>query len=1262
MSLPPPPPLHHVGMARHTQGSNFVFKCTLGGKRCIALFDTGASCSFVDAHWLELHMCNRLEVAALPEPLPVRAVNNDITHVTRQCTAVMHLQNCSFSIKAKVMDRMLQGVDLIVGMDVMRAHGIVLDCTHGTVTQRKPNGSVRELKPFVPDQVSIPQDHAFAQHIHACTAATIRAAADNLLTAKHAAKALRRGERSWLLTVTFDNSTEHAGAAHAASTASVSQEHGAQGTDLDANIKALVHEFNDVFQDRPHECPAHRPDIGHTIRLTPGSAPTYRRMHRLTPVEEAEMRKQIADLLARGLIEPSSSPFGAPILFVQKKDGSLRMCIDYRALNKITVRDRYPLPRIEDLLDKLSGCTVFSSLDLQSGYHQIRITEQDVPKTAFVTPMGSFQFKVLCFGLTNAPATFQRVMNQIFAPYIGKFVLIYLDDILIMSRTPEEHAQHLRIVLEVLRKNNLYAKLTKCEFARPQLKFLGHIVGKHGIAVDPEKIATITKWPVPKTLKELQAFLGLANYFRRFVQHYSTVVAPLTDMVNKQAAAEYNWKQWGERELEALNKIKHALSTAPVLVLPDLNKPFEVHADASVKGTGAVLMQDGRVVEYTSQKFSKAEYNYTTTEQELLALIRALKVWRCYLEGTTVHLLTDHHPLTALQSQPNLSRRQTRWVEYLSRFHFDITYKPGKTNIADPLSRNPALDEQAATATDGAAPRRSTRQRVQPVRWAAESMAQPASRKRQAQQPMHTSNNGDALDTRTDHSSSGSESEEEPEMAPPDMPTDTHQTLLESIKQAYKADPMFSEHGFTRHLTNQDGLWYMQDRVVVPNNSSIKLRIMQACHDSPWAGHFGITRTVHMVSRYFWWARLRLEVDAYVRRCDECQRNKASSQRKAGTLQALHIPGRRWEAIAFDLIVKLPTTARGFDSILVFVDRLTKMVHLVPTTESITALDFAQLVVDHVVRLHGIPVHLVSDRGPIFNNEVWKEFCKLTGGQRAMSSAYHPETDGLTERTNRTIEEVLRHYTQGSHREWDTHLAMVEFAINNSYHDAVQSTPFYLNYGQHPLTPIALSLPQRVPAAFNFVKHMESLVRNTKRHMSSAQQRMLKAGKRRPVMYKPGDLVLLSTKNLHQKEEGECRKLKPKYMGPFVVEGMVGKVAVELQLPKAWTRVHPVFHVSLIKAYTADPSQLKVMRTPPPPIQWLDGEPTYTVDTLLQHRFAKRGRKRITEYLVRWQGYGPEHDTWEPRSNLLTCGELVHAYKLKHGLPATASDAEAYDA
>ncbi|KAJ9520658.1 hypothetical protein QJQ45_007456 [Haematococcus lacustris] len=322
---------------------------------------------------------------------------------------------------------------------------------------------------------------------------------------------------------------------------------------VSTKLKDLINEYSDVFAPF-NGLPPERP-IGHTIPLQPGCKPPALPAYGMTQPELAEMKKQITAFLAQGIIEPSSSPYAAPVLFVKKKSGELRMCVDYRQLNKQTLRDQYPLPRIDDLFDKLAGCTVFSSLNLQAGYHQIRIPAEDVPETAFRTPDGHYQYKVLCFGLTNAPATLQRVMNDSFADVINDCALVYLDDILVMSKTVDEHFVHLRRVLDLLRKHKFFAKLSKCEFMKTALKFLGHIVSDRGVAVDPDKIQSITTWPVPNSLTALQRFLGAANFVRKFVHNFSALAAPLTDLTGKEGL-KYDWKHWPNDKLQAFQKEK----------------------------------------------------------------------------------------------------------------------------------------------------------------------------------------------------------------------------------------------------------------------------------------------------------------------------------------------------------------------------------------------------------------------------------------------------------------------------------------------------------------------------------------------------------------------------------------------------------------------------------------------------------------------------------------------------------------------------------
>ncbi len=446
-------------------------------------------------------------------------------------------------------------------------------------------------------------------------------------------------------------------------------------------LHPVVELFPDVFAELPPGLP---PDRGVGMSINTGdSSPVSKPMYRLSPKEKAEVERQLADLVDKGFVRPSHSAWGAPVIFVAKKSGELRMCVDYRALNQVTVKDKYPLPRIDDLLDRLQGASVFSSLDLQSGYHQVRIADEDVPKTAFRTHKGLFEFRVLSFGLTNAPAVFQREMNKVLADL--PFVLVYLDDILVFSKTAEEHTEHLKQVLARLRKHKLYAKMSKCFFFRDSVEFLGHVVSKDGVQVDPKKGSVIRDWPPLRDVHAVQQFLGLGNYFKHYIHGYAKLVAPLRKLTEKSVPFVFEGAA-----VQAFENLKYSLSHAPVLALPNPDLPFEVVVDASGFGCGAVLLQNQRPVAFHSYKFNSAERNYGGGEQELLAVISALRQWRCHLEGAKkVVVVTDHKPNTYLDSKPSvqLSRRQVRWQEFLSRFDFKWEYRKGSANVADPISR-----------------------------------------------------------------------------------------------------------------------------------------------------------------------------------------------------------------------------------------------------------------------------------------------------------------------------------------------------------------------------------------------------------------------------------------------------------------------------------------------------------------------------------------------------------------------------------------------
>jgi len=400
----------------------------------------------------------------------------------------------------------------------------------------------------------------------------------------------------------------------------------------------VVCEFLDVF---PEDLPGLPPDrdIEFKIDLIPGTAPISRRPYRMPPNELAELKKQLQELLEKGLIQPSSSPWGCPALFV-KKDNSLRMCVDYRPLNAVTIKNKYPMPRIDILFDQLARAKVFSKIDLRSGYHQIKIRPEDIPKTAFSTRYRLYEYLVMSFGLINAPAHFMYLMNSVFMPELDKFVVVFINDILVYSESAQDHEEHLRIVLTRLREHQLYAKFSKCEFWLKKVPFLGHILSEDDISVDPSKVEEVLDWKAPTSVHEVRSFLGLVGYYRRFIPDFSKIAKPMTRLLQKDV--KFVWSQ--ECEV-AFTTLRHLLTTAPVLAQPDIEKPFDVFCDASGTGLGCVLMQEGRVIAYASRQLRKHEANYPTHDLELAAVVHALKLWRHYLLGNLCHIYTDHKSL-----------------------------------------------------------------------------------------------------------------------------------------------------------------------------------------------------------------------------------------------------------------------------------------------------------------------------------------------------------------------------------------------------------------------------------------------------------------------------------------------------------------------------------------------------------------------------------------------------------------------------------------
>ena len=642
--------------------------------------------------------------------------------------------------------------------------------------------------------------------------------------------------------------------------------------------------------------------------------------------------------------------------------------------------------------------------------------------------------------------------------------------------------------------------------------------------------------------------------------------------------------QWTDKCQHSFQQLKIDLTSAPVLVTPDPDQPYELIADACGTGIGAVPVQAGRPIAFESRKFNAAEQNYTVTEQELLAIIHGLVTWRYLLEGLAkdhLTLVTDHSPLTFMPTVQNMSRRQVRWSELLQRFPCTWEHRAGKSNVADPISRRP-----------GDRP-------IIPISVLTRGTIKPVS------------------------------------ITP----------FLEDIVAGYETDSWYRDTGNTKQLSFQDGTWMKGNKIAVPQHESLRHKILYEMHAAPYSGHLGAGNTERNVAQHYWWPNLQKDVISYVKVCPTCQRNRKPTHKPAGELNSLPIPAGTWESISMDFITGFPNATRGHNAIMVVVNRLSKMVHLIATTQDVTAIQVAQLYQDRIFAQHGVALDIVSDRDSKFTGAFWQHLQKLLGTNINLSTAFHPQSDGQTERMNSIVEDMLRHYVRPDQQDWDLYLSLAEFSMNNCYKSSTQCTPFQLVYGKNVLTPASVhmkNLSEQNPSAKYTAEQMHEHLDEAKTCILAAQNRdkHYADNRTRPLSFDMGQRVLLSTKNLHIKKSALTRKLHSRFIGPFKVVAKVGKQAYELELPPTM-KMHDVFHVSLLRPYHEDGSH-----QPPPLTLLMDGEQEHEVETILDHKPKLSGNKKRkpTAYLVRWTGFGPEHDTWEPEAAMQNCPALVQTY------------------
>ncbi|RVW59177.1 Transposon Tf2-2 polyprotein [Vitis vinifera] len=816
----------------------------------------------------------------------------------------------------------------------------------------------------------------------------------------------------------------------------------------------VVRKFQDVFPDELPGLPPHR-EFDFSIEVYPGTDPISVSPYRMAPLELKELKTQLDELLGKGFIRPSTSPWGAPVLFVKKKDGTLRLCIDYRKLNRVTVKNKYPLPRIDDLFDQLKGAKYFSKIDLRTGYHQLRVREEDVSKTAFRTRYGHYEFLVMPFG------------------------------------SLEEHKQHLVTTLRTLRRHQLYGKLDKSEFWLTEVNFLGHVVSEAGIAVDHSKVEAVQEWQRPIMYLRLEV-------------------------------------SWGW------------LDIIGVLTAPISGELFTIYCDASTVGLGVCYCSKARWY-LCSRQLKQHERNYPTHDLELAAVVFALKTWRHYLYGEKFEVYSDH--------------------------------KRKANVVADALSRKSVGQLSSLELRDISA-RPMVIQRI--------------------------------------------------------VEAQVHDEFLEKVKAQLVAGEI--DENWSMY---EDGSVRFKGRLCVPKDVELRNELLADAHRAKYTIHPGNTKMYQDLKRQFWWSGMKRDIAQFVANCQICQQVKAEHQRPAGLLQPLPIPEWKWDNITMDFVIGLPRTRSKKNGVWVIVDRLTKSAHFLAmkTTDSMNSL--AKLYIQEIVRLHGIPVSIVSDRDPKFTSQFWQSLQRALGTQLNFSTAFHPQTDGQSERVIQILEDMLRACVLDFGGNWADYLPLAEFAYNNSYQSSIGMAPYEALYGRPCRSPLCwIEMGESHLLGPEIVQETTEKIQLIKEKLKTAQDRQKSYAdkRRRPLEFEEGDWVFVKVSPRRGIFRfGKKGKLAPRFVGPFQIDKRVGPVAYKLILPQQLSLVHDVFHVSMLRKCTPDPTWVVDLQD----VQ-ISEDTSYVEEPLRilevgEHRFRN---KVIPAVKVWWQHHGIEEATWEPEEEM----------------------------
>ncbi|KAJ2925766.1 hypothetical protein H1R20_g11329, partial [Candolleomyces eurysporus] len=887
---------------------------------------------------------------------------------------------------------------------------------------------------------------------------------------------------------------------------------------------------------------------------------------------------------------------------------------------------------------------------MTNAFFQTRMHPDDVELTAVSTPWGSFDWLVMPMGLRNAPSIHQRRIARALAPFLGKFVHVYLDDIVIFSDSIEEHVQHLHDILSALREHRLSLNPKKTCLFRDEIHFLGHVISAEGVRPDGQKVEKIKHWPIPKSATEVRRFLGLVRYLANFLPNLASHTEVLFRLTTKDCDAEF--PEWTPDHQRAFEGIKELVMGAECLTTIDHGNPgtnkIYLTTDASNTRSGAILSfgpswETARLVAFDSAPFKGAQLHYPIHEKEMLAVMRALVKWRSDLIGEPFFIYTDHRTLENFDGQKDLSGRQQRWMEYLSQFDGKFVYVKGTDNtVADALSRTELIDssnlaEQIATefdlwddrsVSDVPLLRPSTDSPLMAATVIRDCVATPCAT------PISLA--AAVVDDRKS------------------IKLSVDKDFIQKMIQGYTVDPWCQKLADAAEgiqaLCSRDGLWYLNDRLLVPDAPGLRETVFQMAHDA--LGHFGFQKAYEALRDDFYWPNMRRDLEkGYIAGCEPCQRNKSPTVRPAGPLHPLPVPDARFTSVAIDFVGPLPVD-KGLDCVVTMTDRLGADVKLVPCKSTVTAQEFAEIFFDHWYCDNGLPLEIVSDRDKLFTSKFWKTLHTLTGVKLKMSSAFHPQTDGSSERTNKTVIQALRYHVERDQKGWVKALPKVRFDIMNSINSSTGFSPFQLKSGFSPrvIPPFSLSdnpIPpsSELDLALATLERLRIDVLDAQDNLHRAKINQAKATNkhRNPdPHFQVGDKVLLCTKNRRREYlAGDARrtaKFIPRFDGPYrVVKAFADTSSYTLDLP-ASSNIFPTFHVSQLKPFIANDSQNYPSRehARPGPIMTSEGAEEWWIDKIIDSRRRGRGWR----YLVRWRGYGPEDDEWLPGKDLEECEAL----------------------